>query len=275
MLYYDAHCHLQDPRLYRSIDRIAWELSAAGVEKVVVNGTCEEDWERVSELAERFDFVVPSYGLHPWKAKAQGREGEEKLRLLLENRGAMIGEIGLDRWIAGYDLEDQINVFERQLEIAAELNRPVSIHCLRAWGQLVRSLKRFPELGGRLLVHSFGGSYEVARELLSLDARFSLSAYFFLEKKRDQLEVFKRLPLDRLLLETDSPDMLGPETTRIQSLFDEDGEQINHPVNIVGVYREWALALAEEPLELGAKMNRNFEDFFGRTNVSRETRKQI
>ena len=264
MSYYDVHCHLQDARLSGNLIEIVEQLFQAGVRKIVVNGTNECDWDRVSELADRYDVVIPSYGLHPWFAKDRSPNWEETLHSRLTDPRALVGEIGLDRWIRDHDIEDQIDVFETQLSIAARINRPVSIHCLKAWGPLLESLERYRGRIDRMLLHSFGGSMEVARQLLSLGACFSLSGYFFHERKAKQLELFKNLPMNRLLLETDAPDMLGPKCSIYREFEDESSKKLNHPVNIVAIYRAWASELGVDLEELRMKMNANFEAFLGK-----------
>lgn len=264
MSYYDAHCHLQDERLSGNLVEIVEQLMQADVRKIVVNGTNERDWDRVSELADRYDMVIPSYGLHPWFAKDRSPRWERTLRGRLADPRALVGEIGLDRWIEDHDIEEQIDVFETQLSMAADINRPVSIHCLKAWGPLVDSLEHYRGRIDRMLLHSFGGSTEIARRLLFLGAYFSLSGYFFHERKGKQLEVFKNLPMNRLLIETDAPDMLGPKRSIYRDLEDESSKKINHPVNIVAIYRAWASELGIGLEELRTKMNGNFEAFLGK-----------
>ena len=264
MSYYDAHCHLQDVRLSGKLVEIVEQLIQANVRKIVVNGTNERDWDRVSELADRYDMVVPSYGLHPWFAKDRSPGWEKTLRHYLEDPRALVGEIGLDRWIKDHDIEDQVNVFEIQLSLADELNRPVSIHCLKAWGPLVEILEQYRSRIDQALLHSFGGSMEVAKRLLSLGAYFSLSGYFFHERKAKQLELFKNLPLNRVFLETDAPDMLGPERSIYREFDDESSKKLNHPANIVAIYRAWASELGIDLEELRTKMKSNFETFLGK-----------
>jgi len=203
-------------------------MQEAGVTSCVVNGTEPVDWAAVAELAETYPgFVLPSFGLHPWKVKGRAGDWFETLREFL-NRfpNAGVGEIGLDRWIEGHDIEDQLIVFRDQLNLAVELDRPCTIHCLRAWGQLLKELKSRESLP-RFLVHSFGGSIETGRKLAELGAYFSFSGYFLHARKGKVVEVFRQLPLDRILVETDAPDMLPPDRDRP---FGNDA--VNHPANL-------------------------------------------
>lgn len=226
----DAHNHLQDPRFENQQAEIIETCQALGIEGAVVNGTCETDWPAVIDLTESHaDFVTPSFGLHPWKVKDRSPDWADRLQeALLEFPEAAIGECGLDRWIADPDLPAQIDVFRTHLELAVELDRPVTIHVLKAWGPLLEELRKAPSLPP-FLIHSFGGSLETARELLDLGAYFSFSGYFLSPRKASVREVFQQLPADRLMIETDAPDMALP---------DQNEQPFNHPANLTTVSRK-------------------------------------
>jgi TatD DNase family protein len=156
---YDAHNHLQDDWLRPHWERIAADRVAAGIGAMVVNGTCEADWPVVAELARRFPWVRPSYGLHPWDVGNASPAWRDALRRQLDaDPRAVVGEIGLDRWIlerarpddprlAGLrraSLAEQEEAFRWQLALAAERGRPASVHCLEAWGALSAALAETP-----------------------------------------------------------------------------------------------------------------------------------
>lgn len=257
MKFYDAHNHLQDERFADRQDELVAVARDAGVERMVVNGTCAQDWPKVAELARRFPgYVLPAFGLHPWFVSARAPDWEQQLARWLEEPGATIGEIGLDRWKADLPWADQEEVFLRQLALAAKLNRPVSIHCLKAWGPLCELLERSERPARGFLLHSYSGSSEVARRLLSLGAFFSLSGHL--------REVFRHIPLERVLIETDAPDQLLPEDLRRHMLTDpKTGSLLNHPAHTREVY-EAATALLKLPLPaLCEQVERNFTALFG------------
>ncbi|MFN7140915.1 MAG: TatD family hydrolase, partial [Limisphaerales bacterium] len=139
---YDAHNHLQDERLAPFLRSIPQKCEQVGITRMVVNGSCEEDWPQVLELARTHPFVLPSFGYHPWYVKELTPEWQEKLLAFLDQIPSAIGEIGLDRWIKDYDLPEQEEVFNFQMQLAAERNLPVSIHCLQAWGRLLELLQQ-------------------------------------------------------------------------------------------------------------------------------------
>jgi TatD DNase family protein len=242
----DAHNHLQDPRLGDPAPVIA-AMRAAGVDRCVVNATRESDWAVVEKLAlDHPDLIAPAFGIHPWQAHTATPGWQDRLRELLERHPrSSIGECGLDQWVSHPPLGIQQPVFRDQLALAREMNRPLTIHCLKAWGLLFDNFAQCPP-PGRFLMHSFGGSIETARRLIPLGAWFSFSGYFLHERKSAALEVFRQLPRDRILLETDAPDMRPPDSATSHPL----SENLNHPANLPTIGQALAAALGMSPAGL-------------------------
>ena len=263
MRLYDAHNHLQDGRLNRVREDAFAKAVESGVVKMIVNGTQERDWSEVLHLARTHGEIVPSVGLHPWYVAKRSAAWKQTLLTTLDTQHCVIGEIGLDRWINDFDAAQQEEVFVYQLQLAAERNLPVSIHCLQAWGALLEILRREPRPACGFLLHSYGGSSELIEPLAKLGAYFSCSGYFAHEKKAKQREVFRHVPLNRLLIETDAPDMLPPETLVAQGLIDEDGAPANHPANLQRIYRFVADLRGISVETLAGQMEENFKRLFG------------
>ena len=249
----DSHNHLHDPRLGNPAPVIA-AMRAAGVGRCVVNATCEADWPTVEALALEYpDFITPAFGIHPWKAHTAADGWRERLASLLEKHPhATVGECGLDRWVSSPPLGIQLSVFIGQLELAREMRRPVTIHCLKAWDILFDTFAGCPP-PSRFLMHSFGGSIETARRLLPLGALFSFSGYFLHPRKAAVLDVFRQLPRDRILLETDAPDMRPPEEIISHPLPDPH----NHPANLPAIGHALAAELGMEADEMAALTRTN------------------
>jgi TatD DNase family protein len=260
---YDAHCHLQDARLAPFLPQVLEDLRTLGVRRLVVNGTCEADWHRVLELAATHESIVPSLGLHPWYVKDRTANWLGTLSNLLQSKACAVGEIGLDRWIEGYDLASQERVFVEQLALATDLDRPVSIHCLKAWGRLLEILSAEQRPVAGFLLHSYGGPVEMVRKFADLGAYFSFSGYFAHPRKAKQKEVFRSVPRDRLLIETDAPDMMPPADLQEFALESEPSGPINHPGNIRLVLRYLSEFLEEESAELEMAIEINFRRLFG------------
>lgn len=258
----DCHLHLQDPRFEPCLPAILRDLRNAGVTRLVVNGTHPGDWDAVAGLAARFPEVSASYGLHPWRV---GTEPETWL-LELEGRlasdsGSGIGEIGLDRRVRGHDLPHQLPVLAAQLDLARRLRRPVTIHCLRAWGHLLDALEN-AALPQGFLLHSYGGPPELVDRFVALGAFFSLSGGFFRPGKEAKRAVFARVPRDRILLESDAPDMTPPAAmVRFQVPGDADGS-LNHPGNLVSIHQRFAEESGIPAADLASLLESNFRSWW-------------
>jgi TatD DNase family protein len=261
---YDAHNHLHDERLRPKLESILDSIRADGeIRAMVVNGSCEADWQDVLELAQKFPWVIPSFEIHPWYVKERSARWQENLTALLDKIPSAIGEIGLDRWIKDFDSEVQEEVFIFQLRLAAQRKVPVSIHCLQAWGRMLELLQANKPSAGFVL-HSFGGSKEMIPELAELDAYFSLPGYFAHARKTRQREAFLEVPRDRLLIETDAPDQsLPPERVEYELEDSATGKALNHPANLGAVYRFAAELLGESIESLAQRVEGNFKRLFG------------
>lgn len=263
---YDAHCHLHDSRLVRA------GVRSSTAARCVVNGTCEDDWPLVAELAANQPNVISSFGLHPWFVNDRSTDWRSKLdQQLLAHPGAPVGEIGLDRWIPDFDLPAQEEVFLWQLNLAAERDLAASIHCLRAWGRLLELLGENPRPRRGFLLHSYGGPVEMVKPLAKLGARFSFCGYFLADRKEKTRDAIREVPLDRLLIETDAPDQALPEELdRFQLTDPESGKRLNHPDNLAAVYAGAASFLGVPLDELTSQVEANFNWLFGATSSHQE-----
>lgn len=261
---YDAHNHLQDERLVARLAAVLAACGREGITRMVVNGSCEADWPEVRALAKQHPIVLPSFGYHPWFVRERTSGWLDELKRYLDAVPSAVGEIGLDRWVENPDVPRQEEMFRTQLRLAAERNLPASIHCLKAWGRLAEILREEPRPKCGFLLHSYGGPAEMVDGFVKLGAYFSLSGYFAQERKAKQRETFRRVPLDRLLLETDAPDMWPPDDWNEHPLSDPaSGKPMNHPANLGAVYRFAAsfLGLDLEPMK--AQLEINFRRLFG------------
>lgn len=258
-MFCDAHNHLQDARLAGPLDGIIKTCAAERISRMVVNGTREDDWPRVIELAKKFPMVGPSFGLHPWFTNQPSKQWRDRLLRHLDAMPSAVGEIGIDRWMDGHDIERQEEIFRWQLAVAAERDLPVSIHCLKCWGKLDEILRdaELPQRG--FLLHSYGGPAEMIDGFVKLGGYFSISGYFAHERKQRQRDAFKRVPLDRLLVETDAPDMLPPE----ELIAHGHAKSVNHPANLSRIYAFAANLRSVEPEEFARQIAENFERLFG------------
>lgn len=276
---YDAHNHAHDDWLAPHHGQIDADLRAVNLRRAVVNGTCEADWPAVAALAARYSWVFPSYGLHPWDAgnRAAGWFDRLKERLAAEPHAA-IGEIGLDRWIldsakpddprlAGLrraPLEEQGEVFIKQLSLAAAENRPVTIHCLQAFGALEGLLRHVNTPSRGFLLHAYGGPLEMVGKFAEYGAYFSFNGAFLEPRHAAKREVFKRIPGDRLLVETDAPAMpLPADCARFTLPSTPEGSPVNHPGNLAATYAALAEMRGVATADFSAQVEENFLRLFG------------
>ncbi len=211
----DSHAHLDDPRLAVDLAGVLGRARGVGVVQVVAIGTTAGDSVRVLEVAGRYAGVFAAVGIHPNNAaEAVAGEWERVTDLATLPRVVAIGETGLDRYWDSTPFAQQQEWFDRHLSLARRLDLPVVIHsrdCLRDVIDQLNSSRR-PIRG---VLHSFTGTWDEARILLDLGLDLSFAGMItFANKGLDALrEVAARVPLDRLLVETDSP-YLSPHPHR-------------------------------------------------------------
>jgi TatD DNase family protein len=207
---FDSHCHLDDPRLFPYLERLLPEAEAAGVTGFLVPGVAPQGWDRIRTLAATYPQVYPAYGVHPMHAELLTPQAVSDLCQLATGASA-IGEIGLDYLIPSPSRQVQQQAFRAQLRIAGEARLPVLLHCRKAFEDLLAILREEGVCGG--VMHAFSGSVDSARSCLRLGLHISLAGSVTYANARRPLAVAACIPLERLLLETDAPD-LAPEPHR-------------------------------------------------------------
>lgn len=225
---FDAHCHLQDPRLAQRLSRIlrTWNCSGGGF--LVSCGTRESDWADLIAIAGGADTVLTCFGIHPWYVDTLSPAWEEKLERNLGCLPSGVGEIGLDFTNATPDRQLQEAVFKSQLALAHTLRLPVSIHIRKAWDSFIRILKHVGPLAGGGLIHSFSGSGDMVPLFERYNLYISFSGAVTNPGNKKVAKALKAVSPDRLLVETDSPDLL-PRLPRLQKTGED---RINTPANL-------------------------------------------
>ncbi len=260
---HDAHNHLADARFNPFRGRIGADLDGIGLRACVVNGTSPEDWPAVLDLARGDKRVIPAVGLHPWKLNHAPPDWRERFLAALDFGARAVGEIGLDRWIEGHDIGRQQEAFRWQLAEAARRDLPVSIHCLKAHGPLLKSLREGPVPGRGFHLHAYNGSAEAVAELVELGAFFSFNGGQLKPGRGKVRAAIRAVPDDRLLFETDAPDFLPPEDLRPFELpLDPDGVPLCHPANLLRCGEAVAELRGTSFGTLVARVAGNFERFF-------------
>lgn len=207
MQLFDAHCHLQDLRLAASLDQVMKRAEQAEVAGFFSCGSGTDNWERLLALSKVYPRVIPAFGIHPWYIDEAPADYLTRLNALLDKTPAGVGEIGLDFGIENTNEQKQEAIFLAQLEVARERQLPVNIHCRKAWHKLIPLLKKYwsPTIG--LIVHSFSGTEHVIHDLVPSGCYFSFSGSLTRSGNTRAHKAIKAVPPDRLLLETDAPDI--------------------------------------------------------------------
>lgn len=237
-----------------------------GVRYLVCNGSCEEDWPAVLALARRYPQVVPCFGLHPWYVRERTANWREGLESFLDAVPSGVGEFGLDRWIKDPDETGQREVFLAQWEIARRRNRPAMIHCLHAWGPFLEILRSQDPLPAGMLIHAFTGPAELIPELTAMNAYISFTGGVLGPRRRKGREALARVPIDRLMLETDAPDFLPPDPYCPYRLTDSEGKARNEPANLPAILRGVAELLGRPAEDLAEILWANGRRFLGYLN---------
>jgi TatD DNase family protein len=259
----DAHCHYQFAEVpYAAVE----QARADGVGQAMINGSAPADWAEVAALGRRDPRNRVSFGLHPWDVPTAPPDWEAQLRAILRaHPQAGVGEMGLDRWVEGHDPAAQDNAFRRQLALAVELDRALTIHCVKAIGPLMDIVRTtaLPRRG--FLLHSWNGPVELVPELAQLGAYFSFSAHHLIPRKADlRVQFAAAIPRERILIETDAPALCPALEFRLRELAPAaDGTEQNHPSNLVRNNAELARTMGATPEESAALTADNFARLFG------------
>ena len=200
----DTHCHLDI--LESTPEESIIEAKQAGVQRMVTIAVDEPSLDFVSSTVQKFPSVYGSVGFHPHDASKLTTSLLQKIRQLAEEQHKLIaiGEIGLDYHYMNSPAEIQQQAFRKQLQLSVELNLPVILHSREAETDTLKILQEFPvpSLG---VAHSFTSSIEMAKVLVDMGWYLGINGIVTFKNAEDLREVVRWLPLDRLLLETDSP----------------------------------------------------------------------
>lgn len=208
---FDTHSHYDDDRFNEDREQLLASMCDKGISKIISCGCDIKTTEINKRLAEKFDFCFFAAGFHPECLENASIDELEKIKAYAQNKKCVaIGEIGLDYHWMSSPKEVQLEFFEKQIELAAELELPVIVHDREAHGDTLDMLKKTKPKG---VLHCFSGSKEMAREIISLDMYIGLNGVATFKNAKKSLEVVKEIPIERLVLETDCP-YLAPEPYR-------------------------------------------------------------
>jgi TatD DNase family protein len=212
----DTHCHLTYDPLLGRIDDVLRRAGEAGVDRMITVGTSPEDVAKAIALAQRFAQVYAAVGLHPHYSAQWQDLGvvQQMIRTLASHpRVVAIGEMGLDRYYPDPPIQVQRRALEAQLQIAAEFDKPIIIHNRQATDDTLAMLRDSGIAASRFVFHCFTGSPAELDAILAFGAMVSFTGIVTFNSARELGESTRRVPDDRIMIETDSP-YLTPEPHR-------------------------------------------------------------
>lgn len=202
---FDTHAHYLREDFGDGLDSLLAGMPEMGVERIMAVGYDLASSAEEAELARRYTFITAAAGVHPENCVGLPADWLDRIEELLRlPEVTALGEIGLDRHYEGYDRELQAEVFERQLELAKSLDMPVIIHSRDACEDTMELLRRYRPKG---VMHCFSYSPEIAREVVGLGMYVGFTGVLTFKNSKKAWAACAEVPMDRLLLETDSPYM--------------------------------------------------------------------
>lgn len=203
---FDTHAHLDDKRFDDDRDELIRGLPERGVSRAITPGIDVDSSKKCVDLADKYDIVYAGVGIHPHEASKLEDNYLDQLRTMAQNKKVVaIGEIGLDYYYDFSPRDIQKQRFIEQIELAAELKLPIIIHNRDSHEDMLNILREHKDLINGGVMHCFSGSWEMAKIVLDLGLYISLAGPVTFKNAKKPVEVAKNVPLDRLLIETDSP----------------------------------------------------------------------
>ena len=202
----DSHCHLDHGPLHDNLSDIISRSKKVGITKLLTICTTFESFENIKDIVKKDQMIYGTYGIHPHETATNHVDKETIIRSVNENEKIIgIGETGLDFFYNHSDRDRQINSFKSHIEASIELDKPIIIHSRNAENETFEILSSYKNKNLKILMHCYTGSLEFSKKLLTLDAFFSASGIITFKNSTDLQNTFKTIPLEKLLIETDSP----------------------------------------------------------------------
>ena len=211
----DSHCHLDHDPLFTNLKQVIINSKKAGIDKILTICTTKQSFENIIKIIKVDNMIYGTFGIHPHETSNNILESSEIKKSVNDNEKIIgVGETGLDFYYNNSDKDSQITSFKNHIEAAIDLEIPLIVHSRSAENDTYSILKKYYQKKKlKILMHCFTGSKDFAHKMLSLDAMFSASGIITFKNSLDLQMTFKEIPLDKLLIETDSP-FLAPVPMR-------------------------------------------------------------
>ncbi len=210
----DSHCHLDHEHLLSDLNNVIQRSKDIGIEKLLTISTSLKSFSKVKEIVNKDEIIYGTIGIHPHETDNDIINTEFIIKSLKENKKIIgIGETGLDFYYNNSDKEKQLNSFKIHIEASLKANVPLIIHSRNAEEETFNTLNEYKNQKLKILMHCFTGSKKFAEKLLNFNTFFSASGIITFKNAIDLQNTFNFLPLDKILIETDSP-FLAPVPNR-------------------------------------------------------------
>ena len=210
----DSHCHLDHEPLLNDLENIIKRSKDVGIKKILTICTTQNSFINIINIVKKDDMIYGTYGIHPHETKNNIVQSEIIVDNVNKNQKIIgVGETGLDFYYNHSEKKDQLKSFEEHIKASIKLNIPLIVHSRNAEIETLDILNNFKGENLKILMHCFTGSTNFAKKLLDLNAFFSASGIITFKNSVDLQNTFKHIPLNRLLIETDSP-YLAPVPNR-------------------------------------------------------------
>ena len=202
----DSHCHLDHEPLFDNIDEIIKRSKEIGIFKLLTICTTLNSFEKIKKLVKIDPMIFGSFGIHPHETEKDIINKDYIINTIRNNDKIIgIGESGLDFFYNHSNKKRQIESFKEHIEASIILRKPIIVHSRNAEDETYEILNSYKSNDLKILMHCFTGSYEFSKRLLSLGSYFSASGIITFNNSKELQNTFKTIPLDKLLIETDSP----------------------------------------------------------------------
>ena len=210
----DSHCHLDHEPLFSNLDNVIKRSKKIGISKILTICTTIDSFTKIKEIVKKDEIIYGTYGIHPHETNNNKVDSNLIVKEVNDNKKIIgVGETGLDFYYNNSDKSDQIKSLDEHIKASLILNKPIIIHSRNAENETLEVFNRYKSNNIKILMHCFTGSKEFAKKLLDLNAYFSASGIITFKNSIELQETFKFIPLEKLLIETDSP-FLAPEPNR-------------------------------------------------------------
>jgi len=210
----DSHCHLDHEPLFKNLNDIIKRSKETGIKKLLTISTTLASFDKIKDLVNKDPMIFGTFGIHPHETETNHINTETLVKTITAHKKIIgIGETGLDFFYNHSSRERQIESFKAHIEASIELKMPIIVHSRDAENETFDILNSYNSSDLKILMHCFTGSYEFSKKLLTLGAFFSASGIITFKKSIDLQNTFKKIPLEKLLIETDSP-FLAPVPMR-------------------------------------------------------------